>query len=768
MAAHYELKLPCRGRPGGALIIACVFAMLALLGAAQAEEPAEGLRWTRDPALVPWETMTTSSDHERVPATNQKDLIERREVVKSSLARREITDKQRAAALVELGDLFRDEARMVLQQDASDPWRIPLRTSPAWLQLELAARWYAEALLVHPQSVDGEGRLTLLQAVIANRLGKGDTFGNYVQVIRTYRGTPYVEMAKLAVGDHHFETNDLRRARAAYRMVKDNRDPELAGYARYRLASVHAALGEHDEARALLEELIQADSRGPLMNMLADAARSALANQLARELSLPEMITWLHGACPRGDRACARDVRAAAADTAARIGDDRADAWLRTVDAVSFPDDGLTDRLDLARLMLAEAPVMEVLFAAEGICGPKDMSCKADLAHAVMSFYDEAADPDGEWLKGYLRLPRIKGRPEVQRLTASIAQSPRPPEVELDAMEGLCPPSDTLCKAELRVHLRAMWSRLDRLHDAAWLRFVDEPLPVPGGQRERSLAMRLVRQRSPASTMLRELSVPCAGDEACEDDLFEILVGYFAAIGEEPEAAWLIALKTLPAMPIPDVRRQALREAALAGHSGLQILEAVLETCPEPGPRCLDESRIATQAFLRAASRHRDSAEVRRIARLTERAVPLPTFQVLLQAALHDPPTGEVLEGIAKACAGQEPECGPDARTALARWYEELERFADRKAVVQLDAPPALGAYERLGPAFVRLVRTATDAREAAQRVERLCPVGDAECPVVLRQALIGWYEARGQLDEARSIRATSSPRGFIKPTGTR
>ncbi|TVQ94770.1 MAG: hypothetical protein EA397_00825 [Deltaproteobacteria bacterium] len=750
------------------MIASITFAVFSLCSTALAQDPSDGLRWTRDPGLVPWEVMTTSSDLERTPAQSRQDLENRRKTIKARLDLRSRSAEERAADLAELGDLFRDEARLVLQDDASDPWRIPLPTSPAWLQLELAARWYSEALTLHPRSVDGEGRLTLLQAVIASRLGKDDVFDDYVRVIRTYRGTPYVEMAKLAVGDHHYRSGDLRRARAAYRMVRENRDPELSSYARYRLASVHAALGEHDDARAMLEELLESPPEGALMSMLQEASRSALANQLARELPLPALIGWLHSACEPKDQACIRDVRTAAADTAASIGDDRADAWLRTVDASTSLEQRLDTRLDLVKRMLSEAPARELLFAAEDTCAPRDAPCRAEQAHAVMSFYDEVADPGGAWLPGYLRLPRLRDRPEVQRLAATLAERPRPATEELDAIEALCDDYDTLCKAELRVHLRAMWSRLDRLHDAAWLQFVDEPLPVPGTSRDRARALRLVRERSPASTLLRELSEPCGRDPACEQDLFEILVGYFAAIGEEPEAAWLIALKTLPAMPIPEAPRNALHDAALAGKGGLEILEDMLQTCAPLTPQCLNESRIAAEAFLRAASRHADAAEVQRLGLLTSRAVPAPAFEILVAAALHDPPPAEVLDGIASLCSGHEPECAIDARATLAKWYEEQERFADRQLVLQIDRPPDLGAYQRLGPAFVRLVRTTTDPLHAAERLERLCARNDADCPGVLQQALASWYENQGLLEEARAVRQRSGPRGFVPPTRTR
>jgi len=724
----------------------------------------EPLAWTRDPALVPWETMTTSIDPARQPARTMADLVSRRRVVKAQLDRTGASPSQRAAALVELGDLFRDEARIVLEQDAADPWRISLPTSPAWLQLELAARRYGEALALDPASVDGEGRLTLLQAVISTRLGQGDRFDDYVRLIRTYRGTPYVEMAKLAVGDYHFRAGDLQRARTAYRLVRENRDPELSSYARYRLASVHAALGEHDAARQLLTQILDQREPGPLLAMLRDGARTALANQLALDLPLLDLVRWIDQACLPADRACRRDVRDAAAQTRGEIGDTVGEAWLRTVDATEALADRLDARLELARAVLADEPVVSVLLAAEDACAPTDDPCRAEQAHAITQFYDAAADPDGGWLTNYVRLPRMRGRPDVQRLAAELARAPRPPAEELADFEALCAPDDARCGAELRVHLRAMYGRLDRLHDAAWLGFVDHPIPLPAGRGVAARAPELGRRRARAPELLAEMSAPCGGDEPCEAEVFEILVGYYAAIGEDREASWLIALKTLPALPIPEPRRAALREAAMRGDGGLASLGAMIATCEVVSPRCVDESRLAAEAFFRAGARHVDAAAVARFALFRERTLDPATFGLLVDAALSDPPVALVLARVEQACEGRPDACAPDARAALAAWYELDERYADRLAVQRVDAPPDLGPWQHLGPPFLRVVRTTTDPREAAARVAALCPFGTAECPRLLQDALATWYDNQGRAEDARAVRGAARGGGFVAP----
>lgn len=726
-------------------------ATLIVLSTTSASAGQDVVSWTRDPDLVPWETMTTSGDPDRTPARTRADLTRRRAAVRSYLDTGGRSPKERAAALVELGDLFRDEARLVLQQDAADPWRIPLRTSPAWLQLELALRWYDEAQRTDRGSVDADGRLTLLKAVLMSRLGQGDSFDESVQIIRSYRGTPYVEMAKLAVGDHHFRRGSLDKARTAYRLVRENRDPELSGYARYRLASVHAALGDADKARVILEDLLDDDSPRPLMVMLRDAARSALANHLASEQSLTELLPWLAKSCPPGDDACVRDLRAAAADTYASIGDDRADAWLRTVDASPPLASDLATRMALARRMLADEPVYDVLFAAEDACAPDDPMCLAEQAHAVASYYDEIADPDGGWLMEYVRLPRLADAPEVQRLMARIARAPERPEAELADMEALC--DDDACVRRLHTHLRVCWGRLSRLHDAAWLHFVDEPPPVPGPPDAELAAGRLVRSRATAREMLAELEPGCGSDTACVDELFEILVGYYAAVGQEREASWLIALKTLPELPIPDARRDALRAAALEGADSLATLGALLETCERLDPKCFAQSRVASEVFLRAAARHGDAATLAQLAVLTDRAVDEVVFPTLVDIALTEVHAGEALALVESACEGRPLACATDARQVLGQWYEAQGWFADRRQVHDIDDAPSLGAYGRLTPAFMRVIRTSDDPVDAAARVEALCPTTALTCPSVLRDALADWYDEHNQLEAARQVR---------------
>ena len=711
--------------------------------------------WTRDPSLVPWETMTTAGDGARQPARTAAEVARRRALAKTALDRAGTSNADRARALAELGDLFRDEARIVLQQDANDPWRVPLRTSPAWLQLELAARRYAEALALDPASVDGEGRLSLLQAVIAARLDDEGTFDETVRIIRTYRGTPYVEMAKLAVGDHHQRTGDLDRARAAYRLVRGYRDVELASYARYRLASVHAAAGEHAAATGLLQEIVAEPNPGPLLDMLRDAARSALANELARDLPLLDLVRWIDGACPRDDHACRRDVRSAAADTLARARDDRGEAWLRTVDATPELAERLDDRLALARRMLADEPVETVLLAAEDTCSPTDDPCRAEQAHAVMRFYDLAADPDGGWLPSYLRLPRMRGRPDVQRAAATLARTRRPPSAELAAFETLCAPSDAGCLATIRTHLRALYARLDRLNDAAWMRFVEEGLPLGDDSASAAHGQQLVRTRARAPALYRAFVATCA-DAACRAETIDLLVGYFVAIGEEDEADWLVAIQALPTLPIAPPMRDALREAAIAGHDARTTLLAMLATCGVPTRECFDEANRGASTFFRAAGRHADNHALDPYGFLATTGIDPRIFPDLIVGVLDDRPVAELLAIIETRCAGLPDACGPRARAGLAAYYGVIERHADRLTVERLDAGPDLGAWGRLEPAFLRVVRTATDPREASDRAADLCTLDGDACRRTLREALVAWYEAQGRPDDARIARAAA------------
>jgi len=735
-------------------LLAALLALVAVVcGPAALASDGESVRWTRDPSLVPWETMTTSGDPQRTPAFDREQLRERRVRIRDFLDRGGTTPQERATALAELGDLFRDEARLVLAEDAADPLRIPLRTTPAWLQLEFALRQYHEATATDAETVDADGRLTLLKAVIARRLGEDAGLEEMDRIIRTYRGTPYVEMAKLALGDHHFSRGDLDEARSAYVKVRQNRDPELSAYAQYRLASIHARTGEADKARKILEELLEDKAPGPFSDMLRDAARSALANHRAAEGDLLALLPWLHQACTTWDDACVSELRTAASDTFAVRGNHEADAWLRTVDASPPVAGSLERRLILARLMLDGASSLELLERAEDMCPPERAMCRAEMAHAVASFYAETGDPEGAWLQDYVRLPRLSDRPDAQRLIARLTRQPGRASAELEEMEALCTPDDDACLARLHQHLRIVWGRLSRLHDAAWLHFVDEGLPVPGPPDAELRTFALVRERAKAPRMLRELEPLCAGDAICEAELFEILVGYYAAVGQEREASWLMALRTLPELPIPAERRTVLRQAALAGSDGHSMMRALIQTCEPLEPRCFSTTRVAAEVFLRAAARHADAGDVADLAVLHEREVDPAAFPVLVDVALSGQPADQALERLDEACSGRPGECGLGARATLAEWYGRQNRYADELAVKRIDAPPDLGDWSRLAPAFLRVARTAPSGREAAAGVMRLCPSTSTDCQDTLLDALGLWYEAQGRPKDAAQVR---------------
>ncbi|MFT7519834.1 MAG: hypothetical protein ACI9MC_001978, partial [Kiritimatiellia bacterium] len=495
------------------------------------------VNWTMDPDLVPWETITVAVDGGRTPARSREDVQRRRARVNEFLQGSR-TDRERAAAFAELGDLFRDEARLVLQQDAANPWRIPLRTTPAWLQLELALKWYDQSSDTAVISADSDGRLLLLKAVLRSRLGMGEPFDDYVTVIKNYRGTPYVEMAKLAVGDHHYRHGRLDKAEKAYRLVRTHRDVDLSSYARYRLASVYARRGDGDQAEQILVDLAKSERPGPLSDLLRDASRSALANHLAQHQSLPAMLDWLAGVCDPLDDACQRNTRQAAVDGYEQAGDERAAAWLRTVDAVPLVNADPSLRVALAGRMLADEPVIDVIFAGETLCPQADDACRAEVALAVAEYYEEIADPDGAWIMDYARLPRVPGRPDAARLSAALLTKPTSPEKELAAFEALC--TKAVCAEVMRRHLRVSYGRLSRQMDAVWLQMVEHPPVVPGGEQNQRRMQDLVSQRASARESLDALEPNCV-DAACRDTLFVTLASYYAETGQDRQASWLMA-----------------------------------------------------------------------------------------------------------------------------------------------------------------------------------------------------------------------------------
>jgi hypothetical protein len=542
------------------------------------------------------------------------------------------------------------------------------------------------------------------------------------------------------VADRDVRDGAVGEARSGYKSVRDSKD--LASYAQYRLAGLLAADGEADRARQMLQLLADDRSPGPFTAMLRDAARSALANHQATDRGLVQVIPWIDEICPPGDVACRRELRAAAADTWRRAGDVRSEAWLRTVDAADPLEGNPGVRLDLARNMVSGLPAFDLVMAAEAACSGPDgrevrPGCRAEMALAVGNFHDQAGDPTGSWIQGYARLPRLD-RPDVQREVANLVRQPGPPDRELAALDALCKPNEPACTARLHTHLRAVWSRLDRVHDAAWLHFVDSPPPWPGI--DEAVAQGLVRMRAPARTVLGSVDPACTREPTCAQDIHPLMVGYYAAIGEEAEAAWLIALQGIDELPLSEAGRLALRDAAMRGLGGAEMARAVIRTCPAYTAPCFATSRVAAEAFLRAAQRVPEANEAAKFGVLSDFRIVEPAWTPLIEVLVGDLDARTALAKVTSAC-GSDPSCGIEARAALAAWYAEMGRPDQERMVLAVDRTVELGAWEPVRDRLLRVLYTAPDEATARARIPDLCPVGSADCQAVLGEAVRAWYQ---------------------------
>ena len=281
------------------------------------------------------ETLATVIDGKRKQARSLKEIERRRRALLRSLdGIRE--PRETVESMVEMGDLYRDEARLVLVGEFDQEERLVLRTSPAWLQLEAALEWYRRAREAGPGVAEGldRGRLALVEAVTLTRLGRSrEAFAAYANIVRSYRRTRY---ADFALGDHHVRTGNEVKGRRAYGVVAGSRDRDLDVYARFRLAHLDALAGDEESATEGLEKLVGEAPGSPLQAMVRRGVLTALAVHRAEELSLTELVDWMEERCRSEHPSCVRELRAASADQLEEVARDRAASWLRNVDRLSF------------------------------------------------------------------------------------------------------------------------------------------------------------------------------------------------------------------------------------------------------------------------------------------------------------------------------------------------------------------------------------------------------------------------------------------------
>lgn len=718
---------------------------------------ADGLRWSRDPDRVPWETMTTVADHGRSPARTLADIEERRSLLQSRIDSGRLDRPDQAAALVEMGDLFRDEARLVLQRDAVDPWRVPLETTSAWLQLELALDWYERAMAYDAELADPEGRLTLLRSVTLQRLGRLDqAWDGYVTVLRTTRGTPWVEMAKAAVGDAHVRRTRNAKARQAYRLVRGQREPEIGTYARFRLAHLAALDGLSDEAIATLQELVGEAAPSPLLAMIADASRTALANHLAERLPLDELVAWSIDQCAEANHACHRDLREAAAETFERNGQDREAAWLRTLGAAALLRGRPDDRLALTRIATEDLDPDPALVLVEGRCDQVDDSCRADLAFELSGYFEAAGRPDGAWIRQYLLLPKLPGRPELNRELGRIARDEVPVEQAVARFDAACD-EDRSCLAKRDPTLRRVLQLTNRERDARWLAFRARPPEVPGGSRAAAVMAEIVRNRASAREALDRLE-PLTGDDAEAQQLRRTLVQYYDAIGLEDDSAWLLALDFVESTDLGNAPMVTLREVARESWSVGEAVAALAATCEVVDTACLRTFRGPLEVVYQAARRGDEAWWVQQLAVLYDLPVPPEAFPAVLGAFAEDVPGVVALQRAAPSCRHAEVEreqmCTDFLLQSLMGWYGHLDRLQDLRMLREALVSPQLASWPEVQRALLEVVEQTADPLEALTQLAKRCPADDTEtCRRATVSALANHYERLGRPAAANRVR---------------
>jgi tetratricopeptide (TPR) repeat protein len=171
----------------------------------------------------------------------------------------------------------------------------------------------------------------------------------------------------------HGQGRTQEEAQALRRLLAVSFEPKAA----LRLASLGLAAGELNEARALLERVLEAEP---------DNLNAVLSLGLClRALDLPaEAVTLLEGACAR--HADSAEVRAALAQALLAAGDPRAKEALGRAVELTAGLGGSELRLRLARLCLVEGDVegllaqCEALLRSLGLPTDRDLEGAADLA----------------------------------------------------------------------------------------------------------------------------------------------------------------------------------------------------------------------------------------------------------------------------------------------------------------------------------------------------------------------------------------------------
>jgi hypothetical protein len=706
-----------------------IAALVLVVGAARADE---GSRWSMDPGGIPWETLATVADEGRTIATTHEDVESRLRQTQEKLASPDLTHDERVRLLVEMGDLFRDDARVVIAEDFEANPRYAFRTSPAWLQLELSLGWYEKARQEDAAIADVNGRNTLLMAALGARLEGSDTFDDVTSVVRTFRGTPYIDLARAAVGDHLLRVDDPERARAAYRGLRGSN--ELSDYARLRIAEAGAALGEDTKVAETLVDLARNQDEALMTRMVAATARTALASQVAPSMTVSELIEWGRSLC--GDLVrCEREVAFAAADGYAAAGDDAAAAWLREIDPlVSRLAPGR--RVELAVVAAGDWASEEVLRTMRSLCPADDPACRADAVHRVASWYEDAGIAEGAWIAELRRLPGFPDRPDMDDTLIDIVRNQPPAPDALSLLVTRCG-VDPGCGERARAGLLAYYDGTWRAHDARWLRWVAEAPPFQGADPD--ACGRIVRERLPPDAAIALLvDDPSTTVSAAR---LRLLAAYYRDIGEPAYAGAVEAWSIVGgAGPIRDLLAGVITDRLDA----IGAINRVADLC-QLDDDCIASSVSAARSYYRASGQ---AGAAEALPRDLDAAAQAALVRGVAQDARGEPMTAAVVG----ACRVGDVVCAEANRRALAGWFERRGLVLEAKGARE---SYAVAGWAEVAVAVQAALRQPGGASGPLDAIQGAC-ADDARCAADAREALAVWYEARDRHEDARAVRTAT------------
>lgn len=703
-----------------------IAACLMLVGSVRADE---GTRWSMDPGGIPWETVATVADDGRTIATTHADVEARLRETQERLAAPDLTHEERVGLLVEMGDLFRDDARVVIAEDFEANPRYAFRTSPAWLQLELSLGWYEKARQEDAALADVNGRNTLLMAVVGARLDGQDTFDDVTSVVRTFRGTPYIELARAAVGDHLLRVDDPERAKAAYRGLRGSN--ELSDYARLRIVEAGGALADDGKSAESLVDLARNQDDALMARMVAATARTVLASQVAPSMSVAELIVWGQALC--GDLVrCEREVAFAAADGYLAVGDDAASAWLREIDPI-VTRLAPTRRAELAAFATGSEPSESFLRALRGLCSDEDPACRADVVHHAASWYEDSGNAEGAWIAELRRLPGFPDHPDMEdALIDIVRKQPSAPEA-LRMLVERCG-ADADCGERARAGLLAYYDGTWRAHDARWLRWVAEAPPFQGA--DPLACARIVRERlGPDAAIALLVDDPAAPVVAAR---IRLLAAYYRDIGE---SAFAGAVDAWAVVGAPGPSRDLLAGVITDRLDAVGAMTRIADVCKNDD-YCVVSSVDAARSYY-LGSGQAGAAEA------LPRGFDVASQAVLVRGVGADVRGEPMTAAVIGACPPGDVGCADANRRALAAWYERRGMVLEAKVARE---SYAIAGWEAVGVGVQGALRQPGGAAGPLGVIASLCG-DDASCAADARDALAAWYEARERHEDARSVR---------------